>query len=491
VQGYQWIAGDIAWEGNAVSTHPTEEQLALYFENGLPAEIRAEVERHLAVCQQCAMEYAVMSDIRDVGPSRANASLSASQRARFRREVALPTLASESGQDCEAANSRQGGGLFGMGIASFIDGLNLHPAGFSTPALAAGSAASDVRSDPHDGSSGGERTENGDHADHNHPSDKGDIKMSYGFSEPDKIYGTPPNTDPSSILQHYNDTCAIRSQEIVLRDFGINIPEQQLRYEATQHGWYQPGGGTPMPDVGKLMESHGVAVNRFTDANIFNISNELAQGHRVIVGVDSSELHDRGFSQRFLDYIGMEHPDHALIVSSIDTTDPKDVKVVLTDPGTGEVAAQYSMDQFIDAWKDSGCYMVSTAEPPPVFASGMQNFDYASGHVSEIGHMPYDDFLQLHEYALHNADLVDMDRMVDIYSQAAHNYPDLQQHHQPYGMGGALDQPLNSPDAHIIDSLISLASTDNIDANPLSGFFHFDSHPSDDTDLWHDDGHLT
>jgi len=253
--------------------------------------------------------------------------------------------------------------------------------------------------------------------------------MSDAFQEPEKIHGEPPAASPADIEQQYPDTCAVRSQEIVLRDFGIFVSEDQLRAEAYQFGWYTPGfadqpGGSPADALGKLLELHGVPINRYENANIFNLQNELAQGHRVIIGVDSGELWHPGLNELYEDSHGDYGADHALIVSSIDTTDPENVKVVLTDPGTGQVAAVYSQEQFQDAWRDSNCIMVATAEPAPMSAPGMAHFDYAAGHLSHVGSMPYEHMHAFADLYEQEAD-VDSDalaRINQIFNAAVHDY---------------------------------------------------------------------
>lgn len=209
------------------------------------------------------------------------------------------------------------------------------------------------------------------------------------FESAPTVIGVPGvDGTSSSIRQGEGDTCAIRSQEIVLRDFGVNVSEDVLIEQAMNRGWYNPGGGTNMNDVGNLLELHGVEVNRYENGNIFTLTNELAKGHRVIIGVDSGELWNPQKET------GEDHkPDHALIVSGIDTSDPDNVKVIITDPGSGDVAKEYPMEQFIDAWKDSNFHMVSTTEPAPIaFNPEMVNFDYALGHIPEIGNLSYGNF---------------------------------------------------------------------------------------------------
>ena len=174
--------------------------------------------------------------------------------------------------------------------------------------------------------------------------------------------------DPE-VYQFYPDTCAIQSQHIVLKQFGIDVTQNEMIEVAKENGWYVSGHGTPPEYVGKLLEHYGVNVEATEGNNIFNLVNELAQGHQVIVGVDSGEL---VFPEKEIgeDYIVGEMADHALVVVGVDTSDPDNVKVIVTDPGTGNRQWAYTEEQFMDAWKDSNCMMVSTEQSPEEFCGG-------------------------------------------------------------------------------------------------------------------------
>jgi hypothetical protein len=208
------------------------------------------------------------------------------------------------------------------------------------------------------------------------------------------IHGESPlNIFVDDVRQIYSDTCAIKSQELILKEFGYNISEDQLVQEAMNNGWYQPGGGTSPANVGKLLELHGIPVAQYENANIFNLVNELAQGHKVIVGVDSGELWNNGFLENMEDKITGEQADHALLVSGIDTTDPNNVKVIVTDPGSGDYCREYSMDQFIDAWQDSNCFMVTTQNAVPNIFEPFAQLNFTDiTSLPTIGYMPYDLF---------------------------------------------------------------------------------------------------
>jgi hypothetical protein len=211
------------------------------------------------------------------------------------------------------------------------------------------------------------------------------------------IYGEDALNQVSDyVRQSYPDTCAIKSQQLVLERFGIHISEEELRTEAINHGWYTPGQGTSMENVGKLLELHGVHVHQYVNGNICNIMNELGQGHEVIMGVDSGELWHYGFKEKMEDLIpGIGGADHALIVSGINTDDPHNVKVIITDPGTGDLRKEYSLSQFVDAANDSHFYMVTTDQAVPnIFDS----FGEGIEHLPVIGNMTYDYFVDNYAY---------------------------------------------------------------------------------------------
>lgn len=247
-----------------------------------------------------------------------------------------------------------------------------------------------------------------------------------------------PDVMGHDIIQQQSDTCAIKSQQIILHAFGIDIPESILTMEATTKGYYIPGQGSNPQDVGNLLEDHGVGTHSKSNATIYDLMFELTQGHKVIVGVDADELWRPSY---FNDLFG-EQANHALIVSGIDTSNPFDTRVIITDPGTGDVARSYPVDQFLDAWHDSACMMVATDEAPAlsypngIYNPEMVNFDYAIGHIPSVGNIPYDIF----------ANTV-VPRMDDFYLHQLPEMPSITDYAQTF------DQM-----HHIYDSVDSFAS---------------------------------
>lgn len=204
-------------------------------------------------------------------------------------------------------------------------------------------------------------------------------------------YGEPArNVVSGHVLQAYSDSCAIKSQQLVLEKFGIHLTEDQLVTEAIQHGWYTPGIGTPMNCVGRLLQLHGVEMHQYVNCNICNVLNELAMGHQVIMSVDSGELCHYGLQEHLEDHTpGVGGPDHALIVSGINVSNPNDVKVIVTDPGTGDLCKEYPLAQFVDAANDSNFFMVTTDRTVP---NVFDTFGAGVDHLPMVGNMTYDYF---------------------------------------------------------------------------------------------------
>lgn len=200
-----------------------------------------------------------------------------------------------------------------------------------------------------------------------------------------------PLYDPATIQQSYADTCAIKCQELILNTFGKNVTEDQLRIEAMNMGIYRPIFGTGMAHMGDLLEAHGVHVATFDNANQYTLMHELAQGHQVMVALDSCELWEPSTLQRILDFLGLSGANHALIVSNIDTSNPDDIRVCVTDPGTGAVQS-YPFDQFADAWKDSDFHMIATTEAPSD-AAFLSNFDFEAGILNCIQGLPWSEWI--------------------------------------------------------------------------------------------------
>ena len=220
------------------------------------------------------------------------------------------------------------------------------------------------------------------------------------------------------IQQQYPDTCAIKSQQLILQDFGIDISEDACVQYCYDNGWYVPGGGTMPENVGKLLVDAGIPCTQRADANIFDLMDEIQQGHKVIVGVDANELWKDGPINAIIEWLrdifAGEEANHALIVAGLDYTDPDHPYVILTDPGSGEAGKPYPLDQFMDAWSDSQHFIVSTDIPTPKVTNEFINNGQTDLHLPEVAGVNHDTFVDFCDYS-HQIDFAQMPTLYNAF----------------------------------------------------------------------------
>ena len=87
----------------------------------------------------------------------------------------------------------------------------------------------------------------------------------------DSFVSDPAAGGAESWRQQTTDfTCAIVSQQMILEQFGVDLSEAQLVYEATSAGFLTSAGTMP-EDMGRLLEAHGVSTHQ--SFGLENLSN--------------------------------------------------------------------------------------------------------------------------------------------------------------------------------------------------------------------------
>ncbi|HEX2938898.1 MAG TPA: hypothetical protein VHO66_08265 [Ruminiclostridium sp.] len=178
----------------------------------------------------------------------------------------------------------------------------------------------------------------------------------YNPQSGDSVIGNPSDDMQYWHMQSYDNTCAINAQMFALDDLtGQHFDENQLRNVAEEHGWYSENGGTPIDDMGNLLQAYGLHTVTDDSGSMNDITNCLEHGGKVIAAVDGDEIwygnNDSVFSPG--------EPNHAVEVIGIDNSNPDQPMVILNDSGTPDGQGEMvPVDQFMDAWKDSGCAMV-------------------------------------------------------------------------------------------------------------------------------------
>jgi hypothetical protein len=192
----------------------------------------------------------------------------------------------------------------------------------------------------------------------------------------DCFIGDPAAQMDNWILQDQADNCAVAAEASLINQFiGDDLSLENANYISASHGWWHPGMGTDPGEIGNLMDMYNIPNHTVMGANIHDLAVELQNGHGVIVGVNSSELWDKGLwneiKQFFCDAFGLDtaefNPaDHAVVITGMDLSDPDHPKVIINDSGVpGGAAVPYPLDKFVDAWQNSGFYYTATDMPIP------------------------------------------------------------------------------------------------------------------------------
>lgn len=198
------------------------------------------------------------------------------------------------------------------------------------------------------------------------------------------IVGTPEHDAHHWKHQTTDFDCAAVAQQSILEASGIQINEPQICTEAAQRGWLTSDGGTSIEDTGKLLELYGIPTHCEMHAKVGDILQELADGHKVIVGVHAETLWNE--NNPFGDFgASGSGANHAIWVTGIDKIDPHDVKIIVNDSGDPNGAGkEYHLNQFVDAWQDSGYYYLATDQAPPNLPTLTPDFDPDQGAFPDM-----------------------------------------------------------------------------------------------------------
>lgn len=168
------------------------------------------------------------------------------------------------------------------------------------------------------------------------------------------VFGDPEDAE-NWHRQTQKNSCSIACQEMVAeqlldRDFS----EQEMIDYAEKQGWYDPAEGTPMSKVGSLLEAIGMDVERVSNCSITDLMQSLADGEKVICGVNNQILKE----PRLADMPGLK-ANHSVEFIGVDFTNPKNPQVILNDPGVKNgQAIRHDMDVFMKAWSTCDNYAV-------------------------------------------------------------------------------------------------------------------------------------
>ena len=170
------------------------------------------------------------------------------------------------------------------------------------------------------------------------------------FYENDMVFGNPETDDNNWHMQNAKFSCAVVCQEFVAEQLlSQNFSEQEFSEFAKKQGWYDSNSGTSLYDVGNILETMGIHVEKSENITLNDLAQELETDGKIICAVNSSIMQNPLFS-----LIPGLSADHAVQVIGIDYSDPDDPEVILNDPGVENgKGRRVDAKVFLKAWDTS------------------------------------------------------------------------------------------------------------------------------------------
>lgn len=108
-------------------------------------------------------------------------------------------------------------------------------------------------------------------------------------------------------------------------------------------------------ESGDVLEKMGLEVTRETGCGLKDICQVLGEGGKVIVRVNGVALRYEEYARR----PGVQ-ADHTVQVIGVDRSDPKQIQMIVNDPGAADGrACRLPQKRFEKAWKIGDCAMIS------------------------------------------------------------------------------------------------------------------------------------
>ena len=157
--------------------------------------------------------------------------------------------------------------------------------------------------------------------------------------------------------------CVVRCEHEILKSYQPEATFDSLLKLSEESKWLQEGG-TPLYNIGRILESYKFSIVRRYDCNTDDIEKELQGGCHIIVVVNAEKLYGKD--------VANPDPNHAVVVRRLNES-----TITLFDPQY-QREDKYEIEQFLTAWKDSQYYLVSVAE------RGLRQYDPQPIDVTEF-----------------------------------------------------------------------------------------------------------
>jgi len=150
----------------------------------------------------------------------------------------------------------------------------------------------------------------------------------------------------------FKGTCGLVSCEDVLRQFGVDVSENDIvNYAADKHlcavdaRSEESGGTTPFNQV-DILEGHGVPAHVELCDSLEDLAGRIEDGQGIIVGLNAGVLWDN------VDYFDNGQANHAIVVTGLDR-DPQTGEILGFKINDSGVPPSGNSNQFVDADKMS------------------------------------------------------------------------------------------------------------------------------------------
>lgn len=156
----------------------------------------------------------------------------------------------------------------------------------------------------------------------------------------------------------FQGTCGLVSCEDVLRQFGVDVNEDDIVNYAADHHFCEvserpsdSGGTTPFDQV-KILEGHDVPAHVEACDSLENLAGRIEDGHGIIVGLNAGVLWDN------VDYYDNGQANHAIVVTGLDR-DPQTGEILGFKINDSGVPPSGNSNHFVDAEKMSLAWLGS------------------------------------------------------------------------------------------------------------------------------------
>ena len=173
--------------------------------------------------------------------------------------------------------------------------------------------------------------------------------------------------------------CDFQCELYILRKVGKTFNEEDLASLSKRNYWLL-SQGTPLFNMGRLMERNGLLVQRVFDIDLDQLENLLLD-HNVIVVVNGETLLGKVIDVLDDNFYIDDNPNHAVVVAGISR---ETNSIELYNPATDdtESTSNYPLDVFEAAWAESKNYTVTARVKKTPYEYCPQPLDVSSVNIN-------------------------------------------------------------------------------------------------------------